>query len=116
VAWLDDDKSSAARDDRMSIFFVDLRNKRDMGFEIDIEKEGDFPFGKALLRHEEASLKRLHAGASDRSQHVGPVIGTKRADLDRTAVAKKVPGRVIGGFSHDGRLLVIDGNIPIQPE
>ena len=59
-----------------------------MGFEIDVEEEGHFPFGKALLWREEASLKRLHAGASDRREHVGPVIGTKRADCDRTAVAK----------------------------
>src|SRR6267154_3883203 len=71
VAWLDDDESSPARDDRMSIF-VDLRSERDMGFEIDIEKKGHFPFGKALLWYEEASLKRLHAGPSDRPRAFRP--------------------------------------------
>ncbi len=43
LAWLDNDKSSTACDDRMSVF-VDLCNERDMGFEIDIEKEGYLPF------------------------------------------------------------------------
>ena len=47
VAGLDDDISSAAGDDRMSIF-VDLRNERDMGFEIDIEKDRPFPVRKSL--------------------------------------------------------------------
>jgi len=84
AAYLDDDKSSPAGDDRMSVF-VDLRNERDLGFEIDIEKKGRFPFGKALLWYEEASLKRLHAGAPDRREHVGPVIGMKRTDFNRTA-------------------------------
>src|SRR5712664_965262 len=115
VAWLDDDKSSPARDDRMSIF-VDLRNECDMGFEIDIEKKGHFLLGKALLWHEEAPLKRLHAGPSDRREHFGPVIGTKRTDFNRTAVAKMLSGRIIGGFSHDGWLLVSNGNIPKERE
>jgi hypothetical protein len=75
-----------------------------MGFEIDIEKKGHFPFGKALLWYEEASLKRLHAGASDRREHIGPVIGTKRTDFDRTAVTKMLEGRIIDGFRHDGWL------------
>src|SRR5712671_3880356 len=109
VAWLDDDKSSPACDDRMSIF-VDLRNERDMGFEIDNEKKGHFPFGKALLWNEEASLKRLHAGAPDRREHVGPVIGTKRTDFNRTAVAKMLWGRIICGFNHDGSLLASEGH------
>src|SRR6267143_5401817 len=87
LAWLDDDITAAAHDSRSSIF-VDLRNERDMGFEIDIEKEGHFPFGKALLWYEEPSLKRLHAGPSDRREHFGPVIGTKRTDFNQTAVAK----------------------------
>src|SRR5258708_2790532 len=72
--------------------------------EIDIEKKGHFPFGKALLWNEEASLKRLHAGAPDRREHVGPVIGTKRTDFDRTAVAKMLSGPIICSFSHGGWL------------
>src|ERR1700676_2554169 len=94
LAWLDDDKSSSARDNRMSIF-IDLRNERDMGFEVDVQEEGQFRFGKALLWREEASLKRLHADASDRGEHIGPVRGTKRTDFDRTAVTKLLEGRII---------------------
>ena len=66
---------------RLSILF-DLCDERDMGFEVDVEEEGDFPFGKTLLWHEETPLKRLRAGASDSGEHIGPIVGTKRANDD----------------------------------
>ena len=82
---------------RLSILF-DLCDERDMGFEVDVEEEGDFPFGRTLLWHEETPLKRLRAGASDSGEHIGPIVGTKRANDDGTVVAKTFLGRIMGGF------------------
>jgi hypothetical protein len=58
-----------------------------MVFEIDVEEEGDLLLGETLLWHKEAPLERLCAGPPDGREHLGPVIGAKRADFDRTTVA-----------------------------
>jgi len=50
---------------------------------------------KPFFWHEEAPLKRLHAGPSDRRKHAGLVIGTKRTDSDWTIVAKMLNERNI---------------------
>jgi hypothetical protein len=55
---------------------------------------------ETLLWREKASLQRLRAGSSDRREHLGSVIGTKRADFNRTTVAKMLDGRIIGGSRH----------------
>ena len=91
LAWPHNDIASAAGDHRVSVF-IDFRDERDMVVEIDIEEEGHLLLREALLWHEEAPLKRLRAGPSDRRKHLGPVIGTKRADFDRTTVAKMLDG------------------------
>ena len=80
---------------------VDLCDERDMVFEIDVEEEGDLLFGEALLWHKEAQPQRLCAGPSDRGEHLGPVIVTKRADFDRTTVAQALDSRIVRESSHE---------------
>src|SRR5260370_12238018 len=97
LACPDNDMTSAAGDSRASAF-IDLRDERDVALEIDVEEEGHLLLREALLWREKASLNRLCAGPSDRREHLGPVIGTKGADVDRTAVANVFDDRIIGGL------------------
>jgi hypothetical protein len=96
-----DNDIASATDDRRRFVFVDLRDQRDMIFEIDVEKKRQLLLRETLLWREKASLQRLRAGSSDRREHLGSVIGTKRADFNRTTVAKMLDGRIVGGSRHE---------------
>jgi hypothetical protein len=72
-------------------------------FEIDIEEESHLPLRKAFLWCKEAPLQRLRAGPSDGREHSRPVIGTERADFDRTTVAKMFDSRILSEFGHEKR-------------
>jgi hypothetical protein len=85
----DNNIASTADDDGVSVF-VDFCDEGDMIFEIDVQEESHLALRKAFLRDEEASLQRLGAGSSDGGEHPGPVIGTERADFDRTMLAWSV--------------------------
>jgi hypothetical protein len=95
LAGPDNNIASTADDDGVAAF-VDFRDERDMIFEIDIQEESLLPFRKAFLWYEEAPTQRLCAGSSNRREHLGPVIGTERADFDRAAVAQILDGRILG--------------------
>src|SRR5438105_2394707 len=99
LAGLDNDIASTS-DDRRSVF-IDLRDERDMVFEIDVEKKRQFLLRETLLWYEKASSQRLRAGSSDGREHLGSVIGTKCANFNRTPVAKMLDGRIVGGSGHE---------------
>jgi hypothetical protein len=81
--------------------FIDLRDERDMVFEIDVEEEGQLLLREALLWREKAPLERLRAGPSDRREHLGPVIGTKCANFDWTPVAEALERRIVPSSFHE---------------
>src|SRR6185312_6946046 len=56
LARLHHDKASTT-DEGLASVLGDFRDDGDVPLEIDIEEEGLFPLGKALLRHKEAPLK-----------------------------------------------------------
>src|SRR5712675_32422 len=59
----------AAADDDLAAGFICNRYDRDLILEIDVKEEGNFFIREVPLHHEEATLQRLGAGLSDRSEH-----------------------------------------------
>src|ERR1700733_4160583 len=96
-----DNDIASTTDDRRRFVFIDLRDERDMVFEIDVEKKRQLLLRETLLWCEKASPQRLRAGSSDRREHPGSVIGTKCADFNRTTVAKMLDGRIVSGSRHE---------------
>ena len=62
----------------------------DMAGEIDVQKEVNFLFGKIASQAEEATIKRLSAGAIDSCDEIGPIARRKRADFNPASVAGAV--------------------------
>src|SRR5258706_1344965 len=106
----DNDISSTAGDSRASVF-IDLRDERDMVFEVDVHEEGYLLLREALFWREKAPLKRLRACAPYRREHLGPVVGTKCPDFDRATVAKMLDDRIIGGSRHE-KWFPVSGMVP----
>jgi hypothetical protein len=52
------------------------------------------------FHYEEATLQRLRAGLSDRSEHVSLILAPKSPDFDLAAVAEKRARSVVGGLRH----------------
>jgi hypothetical protein len=100
LARLDNDIASTAGDDGAPVF-IDLRNERDVVFEIDVEKESQLLLGKAFLWREKAPPERVRTRSSDRREHPGPVIGAKGADFNRSTVAKMLDDRIVSGQRHE---------------
>ena len=71
-----------------------------MILEIDVHEVGALLVGEVALHDEEATLQRLGAGLSDRSEHVGLILAPKRADVDLAAVAEKLACGVVDGLRH----------------
>src|SRR5882672_8941673 len=97
-----EDNIPAAADDDLVAGFLCERDNRDMIFEIDVHEEGAFLVREVALHDEEATLQRLRAGLSDRSEHVSLILPPKSPDFDLAAVAEKLAGSVVGGLRHCG--------------
>jgi hypothetical protein len=82
-----EDNVSATSDDYRSACFLGERDERDMILEINIHEEGTLLLREAALHDEKATLEGLCAGSSDRSEHVGFILRSKRSDFDLAAVA-----------------------------
>src|SRR3954452_19816948 len=100
LAGPDNDKASTADNDGVSLF-INLRDERDLAFEIDVEEESHLPLREAFLWREKAPLERLRAGPPDRREHLGPVVGTKRPNLDLATIAEVLNSRIIRAFLHE---------------
>src|SRR5437879_548486 len=90
----------AAADDDLAVGFICKRDDRDMVFEIDVHEEGTLLIREVALHDEEASLQRLCAGLSDRSEHIRLVLPPERADFDLAAVAEKLARSVVDSLGH----------------
>src|SRR5580700_4676231 len=85
-----EDDVSAAPDDDLAICFLRERDKRDMILEIDVHEKGALLVREVTLHCEEATLQRLSAGLSDRSEHVSLILPPKSPDFDLAAFAEKL--------------------------
>src|SRR5882762_3251276 len=115
-----EDNISAAADDDLAAGFLCERDNCDMIFEIDVHEEGAFLIREVTLHDKEATLQRLRAGLSDRSEHVGLILPLKRADFDLAAVAEKLARSVGDGLRHwsscaDKQGSDIDRRLPMRP-
>ena len=95
-----EDDVPAASDDDLAAGFLRERDNRDMILEIDVHEEGALLVREVALHDEEATLQRLRAGLSDRSEHVGLILSPKSADFDLAAVAEKLACSVVDSLGH----------------
>ncbi len=57
----------------------------------------------------QTSVAEARTRLSDRSEHLVPVLGMKRADLDRATIAKMFDGRMRGDTRHECLSLLCSG-------
>src|SRR5437763_14639506 len=79
---------ASTTDNCRAAVLIDLRNERDMAFEIDVEEESDLLVRETFFWPEETPLNRLGTRSSDRGQHPVLVTGMKRADFNRPAITE----------------------------
>src|SRR5580704_7251101 len=95
-----EDDVSAAGDDDLAAGFLCERDKRDMVFEIDVHEKRALLVREVALHCEEATLQRLRAGLSDRSEHVSLIFSPKSPDFDLAAFVEKLTCSVAASLRH----------------
>src|SRR5262249_37800038 len=85
---LDDNESAATNHHRTIILACD-RDKGDMSFEIDVEKEPSLLVGEIPFRDQDTALEGVRTGPFDGSEHIGFVLRVKCPDLNLSTVAER---------------------------
>ena len=95
-----EDNVPAAPDDDLAAGFLCERDNCDMILEIDVHEESALLVREVALHCEEATLQRLGAGLSDRSEHISLILSPKRADVDLAAFAEELACSVADSLRH----------------